>query len=115
VAFELKENVLEKGVQSMRAAYYRLKEKDSTKYDFSAGAVSNVAEWLFDRGHKSTSIEVLEFCIALEPKEFRWYEYIGDVYNESGKKDQAREWYEKASAIAPDDKDLHGKLETLKQ
>lgn len=114
VAFALKAYILQEGIQKTRLVYDSLKKAAPQQYDCSAAAVAPLAEWLYDRDHKQPAIDILIFCTELDPKDFHWYEYIGDVYNAWGKKSEAIEWYRKALQVAPAEKGLQEKLEKLR-
>lgn len=115
VSYRLKDIILPGGVEKVKQLYHDLQKDSAHYYDFSAGAVANLAEWLYDRGHTQPAIDVLRFCIELAPGDFHWYEYIGDVYRAWNKPGEAVGWYEKALAIAPGEKEISQKLQELQR
>lgn len=114
IFWELRKYILKEGIKKAEKIYFKAKKTNYNKYSFGASSVLPLANWLYDRGHIQKSIDVLIFCTKLEPDNFLWCEYIADVYAAWGKKAQALEWYKRALALNPSNKEIEEKVNALK-
>lgn len=115
VYWELRKPLMEEGIDKAKEVYYTLKKQQPGNYNFNAGSLETLANLLYDRGYKQQAADVLIFCTELEPGVWRWYEYLGDVYRDLGKKEEAIKWFQKALAIYPSKTGLQEKIKALKQ
>jgi CubicO group peptidase (beta-lactamase class C family) len=114
IFWKLRKYILKDGITKVKEVYYAEQKKKPTKYSLGASNVWTLADWLYDRGYKQKSIDVLIFCTELDPDNFLWCEYIADVYAAWGKKAQALEWYKKALVLSPSNKEIEQKINSLK-
>jgi CubicO group peptidase (beta-lactamase class C family) len=113
IFLELRKYILKGGIEKVKAVYYEEMKQHPDEYGFGAGNVVTLADWLYDRGYKQQSIDVLIFCTELDPKNALWYEYTGDVYSAWDKKEDALIWYRKALVIDPSKDEIKQKIDSL--
>jgi CubicO group peptidase (beta-lactamase class C family) len=102
IALLLKTDIFNKSFAAVRQRYYTEKKKQPERYDFGGGEVISLANWLYGAGHRTQAIDVIKFCIELEPSDFKWYEILGDVYTDMGDKMSGEKWYCEAWKRATD-------------
>lgn len=110
IYMDLRHYILKGGMEKVKQVYFTEAKTHADKYLFGPEDVVPLANWLYDRGHKQQTIDVLIFCTELEPKVAKWYEYIGDVYSASEDNEKALIWFKKALAVEPFKKEIEKKI-----
>lgn len=110
IYLDLRHYILKGGIEKVKQVYFTEYQTHGGKYLFGPENVIPLANWLYDRGYKQQTIDVLLFCTELEPKVAKWYEYIGDVYMASEDHEKALVWFKKALTVEPLKKEIEKKI-----
>lgn len=101
-----------KGVDDIEKSYFKLKNNEANKYDFSEEQLNELGYHYINKNNVAFAVSVLEINVAAFPNSFNVYDSYAEALLKQGKNKKAIENYKKSIKLNPENK--HG-INVLKE
>ena len=105
--------IFEKGIDSAAAQYHELYKNKKNDYDFDEDQLSALAYRFMNNGMFQNAIGLLKLNAETYPESFNVMDGLGEAYMMNGDKELARQCFEKALKLNPQDNNAGEALKKL--
>jgi Flp pilus assembly protein TadD len=81
--------------------YRRLRQGESTRYDFSTGELNSLAYQVMRMGDVGGAVEIFKLNVEQYPQDWNVYDSLGEAYLKLGNKAEAIKNYQKSLDLNP--------------
>jgi CubicO group peptidase (beta-lactamase class C family) len=114
VSMEIQEVFDNKGIDSAKVFYYKIKDESEDKYVFSHWELNRLGYYYLQKEERQKAIEIFEFNVELYPEEANTYDSLGEAYMVAGETEKAIFNYRKSLELNPDNTNAVEMLKKLK-
>jgi imidazolonepropionase-like amidohydrolase len=112
---QLVHTLMSRGIDAAIAEYQRLKAEEPDAWDFSEGQLDALGRAMSQHGKKAEAVAIFELNCEQFPRSSNAWGSLGDSYVEIGDDIKAKQSYERALELDPEDTELREKLEQLEK
>jgi Flp pilus assembly protein TadD len=112
---QLVHTLMSRGIDAAIAEYQRLKAEEPDEWDFSEGQLDALGRAISQHGKKAEAIAIFELNCEQFPHSSNAWGSLGDSYVEIGDDVKAKQSYERALELDPENTEVREKLEKLEK